>query len=98
MSGKDITMNQNSVLDPEDDAPDLTTLDLDKGEWYIGDKKVTPEEGKAAFKKAMEQQSTVLLDPDIAEYFQSKAGREGIEAAVNRFLRERISGDERKAS
>ena len=91
-------MNQSSVLDPEDDAPDLTTLDLDKGEWYIGDKKVTPEEGKAAFKKAMEQQATVLLDPDIAEYFQSKAGGEGIEAAVNRFLRERISGEARKAS
>jgi len=91
MKRKDISLNQSSGLDPEDDAPDLTTFDLDSGEWFIGDRKVTPEEGKAAFRKALQTQVNVPLDSDVAEYFKEKAGREGIQAAVNRVLREHIS-------
>ncbi|HYA41515.1 MAG TPA: hypothetical protein VEF34_09445 [Syntrophobacteraceae bacterium] len=90
MKRKDVSLNQSSALDPGDDAPDLTTLDLDSGEWFIGDRKVTPEEGKAAFRKALGAQVTISLDSDVAEYFQASAGKEGIEAAVNRVLRKHI--------
>ena len=91
MKREDVSLNQGSELDPADDAPDLTTLDLDSGEWFIGGRKVTPEEGKAAFRKALGAQVTISLDSDVAEYFQASAGREGIETAVNRFLRDHIS-------
>ena len=97
MKEKDVSLNQGSDLDPEDDAPDLTTLDLNKGEWFIGEKKVTPEEGKAAFRKALQEQPTISIDSDVAAYFRLKAGKEGIEAAVNQFLRKHIK-EEAKAS
>ena len=90
MKRKEASLNQSSVLDPDDDAPDLTTFDLDSGEWFIGDRKVTSEEGKAAFMKALQAQVSVPLDSDVAEYFKEKVGREGIQAAVNRVLREHI--------
>ncbi len=87
MIEKDVPSNQRSALNPEDDAPNLTTLDLDSGEWFIGDRKVTPEEGKAAFRKHLREHVSVSLDADIAEYFQTKVGKDGIDAAVNRVLR-----------
>jgi len=90
MKGKEHITANSSVLDPEDDAPDLTALDLSKG-WFERDgKRMSDEEGKAAFRKALEEQATITIDSDIAAYFQAEAGREGIEAAVNKFLREHI--------
>ena len=46
-------MNPDSTLDPEDDAPDLATLGLNGGEWSVGNGKVSLEEGKAAFRRAL---------------------------------------------
>jgi uncharacterized protein (DUF4415 family) len=91
MKEKENTSTNSSVLDPEDDAPDLTTLDLSKGWFERGGECINDEEGRQAFGKALEEQQTITIDSDIAAYFQARAGREGIETAVNRFLRERIN-------
>lgn len=81
----------SSGINPEDDAPDLTTIDLSKGWFETGGRRVSEEEGKAAFRKALKEHVNVSLDSDVAQYFQASAGREGIQAAVNRVLREHIS-------
>jgi uncharacterized protein (DUF4415 family) len=91
MKEKENISTNSSVLDPEDDAPDLTTLDLSKGWFERGGERISDEDGMAAFRKALEGQATITIDSDIAAYFRAKAGEEGIETAINRFLRERIS-------
>lgn len=43
---------KNSWVDP-DDASEITEADIERGEWSIGGVKVTPEEGKAAFREML---------------------------------------------
>ena len=47
-----------SKLDPEDDVPELTDEELDKlfknGVWKIGSRIVSPEEGMAAMREALD--------------------------------------------
>jgi hypothetical protein len=44
--------NDNTAWVDPDDAPDLTELDpnLEKGTWFDGERQLTPEQGKAAFR------------------------------------------------
>lgn len=65
-------------VDP-DDAPELTDEFFEHGEWKIGDRKVSREEGRVAARRAMgrpkltrpKQALTVRYDADIVEAFRS---------------------------
>lgn len=103
MSAKDISMQQNSILDPADDAPDLTTLDLESGEWYIGERKVTAEEGKAAFRKAFagfeaEPKASVTLrvDREVLEWFKRQG--KGYQKRMNAVLKAYVKAHKAKAT
>ena len=93
--------NRNSMdewVDP-DDAPDLTEFnpDLDKGTWHVGGKKVTAEEGIAAFRdRVTKKQVNMMLDQDIINHFKRLAGGRGYQTLINQTLREVMQGDQLK--
>lgn len=78
-----------------DDAPELTGEEVDHGVWRIGEKVVSPEEGKAAFAKALRGRPPVAaprkainirLSQDVLESF--KATGKGWQTCVNEALRD----------
>ncbi|MGD9504511.1 MAG: hypothetical protein AB7W37_06350 [Syntrophobacteraceae bacterium] len=91
MQEKEPVSINSCVPDPEDDASDLTAIDLSKGWFERGGKHISEEEGKAALREVLEKQTAILLDADIAAHFRESAGSEEIETVVNKFLRERLN-------
>lgn len=79
----------------KDDAPELTEEFFEHGEWKIGDRGVSPAEGKAAFREAIKRgrpkaavkkvSTTIRLDADILEAF--KATGHGWQTRINSVLR-----------
>ena len=98
MKEREHTTAGSSVLKPEDDAPDLASLDLSEGWFEEAGERIGDAEGRAAFRRALSEHVTVSLDSDVAAYFHSKAGRDGVEKAVNRFLRKHLRLEAKKAS
>jgi uncharacterized protein (DUF4415 family) len=86
-------------IDP-DDAPELTEEFFERGEWRIGDKVVSPSEGKAALREAIKRgrpkaavkkvSTTIRLDADVLEAF--KATGHGWQTRINSVLREWLKG------
>ncbi len=79
-------------VDP-DDAPELTGAELDHphGVWRHGDKVITAEEGKAAFREILgKKQVNMLLDRQVIEYFKAKAGGRGYQTLINETLKQAI--------
>lgn len=82
-------------IDP-DDAPELTEEFFERGEWKTGDRVVSPDEGKAAFREALKRgrpkaavkkvSTTIRLDADVLEAFKSTG--HGWQTRINRVLRE----------
>jgi len=82
-------------IDP-DDAPELTEEFFNRGEWKIGDRVVSPAEGKAAFREALKRgrpkaavkkvSTTIRLDADVLEAFKSTG--HGWQTRINSVLRE----------
>lgn len=82
-------------IDP-DDAPELTDDFFDQGEWKIGDRPVSPQEGGAALRKALSRGRpkaehpklalTVRYDADVIEAF--KATGKGWQTRMNAALRD----------
>jgi len=81
-------------IDP-DDAPELNEEFFESGEWKIGDRVVSPSEGKAAFREAIKRgrpkaavkkvSTTIRLDADVLEAF--KATGHGWQTRINSVLR-----------
>lgn len=79
---------KSSWVDP-DDAPEITKADMERGEWFIGDLKVTPEEGKAAFREMLgKKQVNMMLDVTVIEHFKAKAGGRGYQTLINETLKQ----------
>jgi uncharacterized protein (DUF4415 family) len=82
-------------IDP-DDAPELSEEFFETGGWRIGDRVVSPAEGKAAFRDALKRgrpkavekkvSTTIRLDADVLEAFKS-TGR-GWQTRINSVLRQ----------
>jgi uncharacterized protein (DUF4415 family) len=82
-------------IDP-DDAPELGEEFFERGEWKIGDRVVSPAEGKAAFQEALQRDrpeaavkkvsTTIRLDADVLEAFKSTG--HGWQTRINSVLRE----------
>jgi uncharacterized protein (DUF4415 family) len=82
-------------VDP-DDAPELTDEWFDQATYKIGDRVVTPEQGKAAFREALrrgrpkaevvKESLTVRYDADIVAAF--RASGPGWQSRMNAALRE----------
>jgi uncharacterized protein (DUF4415 family) len=93
MSAKRNASNR-SWHDP-DDAPELTKEALANARWAIGGTEVTPEEGKAAFRKALQRgrppvaaprkMVSLRLEPDVLAALRA-TGR-GWQTRVNDLLR-----------
>ena len=90
--------SQNSPqpwVDP-DDAPELTDEFFKRGEWKVGDRPVSPQEGAAELKKALARgrppierpkvSVTVRYDADVVAAF--KASGRGWQTRMNEVLRE----------
>ena len=91
MNVKDVTTKNSSVLNPEDEAPDLTTLDLSKGWFERNGQRISDEEGKAAFRAMLgKRQVNMYLDVEVIEYFKAKAGGRGYQTLINETLRQAI--------
>ena len=91
MNVKDVTTKNSSVLNPEDEAPDLTTLDLSKGWFERNGQRISDEEGKAAFRTMLgKRQVNMYLDVEVIEYFKAKAGGRGYQTLINETLRQAI--------
>lgn len=84
-----------SWIDP-DDAPELTDEFFEKAVWMIGDREVSPEEGKVAFAAALrrgrpksatpKQALTVRYDAEVVEAF--KATGKGWQTRMNAALKD----------
>ncbi len=82
-------------VDP-DDAPELTDEFFEKGQWMIGDRPVTAQEGAAALRQALargrpkvekpKQALTVRYDADVVAAF--KATGRGWQTRMNDALRD----------
>ncbi len=91
MNGKSRSTKKDWV-DP-DAAPELTGEELDhpEGIWRHGDKLITAEEGKAAFREMLgKKQVNMLLDRQVIEYFKTKAGGRGYQTLINETLKQAI--------
>lgn len=102
-------MNEKlSASNPEwtdpDDAPELTEEFFECGEWKVGDRQVSPEEGKTAFRKALKRgrpkaavtkiSTTIRLDADVLEAL--KAMGHGWQTRINSVLRDWLKGHKSK--
>lgn len=82
-------------IDP-DDAPELTEEFFERGVWMIGDKVVSPGQGKTAFRETLKRgrpkaavtkvSTTIRLDADVLEAFKSTG--HGWQTRINNVLRE----------
>jgi len=84
---------QNSSWVDPDDAPELTDEFFERGEWKIGDKVVSQNEGKPALRAAVgrpvgSQKSamTIRLDDDVIEAFRVTG--KGWQTRMNAALRD----------
>ena len=96
--GSDLARVDMHVIqsDEYDEIPEMTEKDFERGKWYVGGKEVTPEEGKAAFRKALKRGrpksqktktvTTIRLDEDVLAAFKS-TGR-GWQTRMDDALRE----------
>jgi uncharacterized protein (DUF4415 family) len=108
--GSDLPKLDAHVIQPEeyDEIPELTGDELldPKTKWFIGEKEVAPEEGKAAFRKALKRgrpkaettkvPTTLRLDADVLEAF--KATGKGWQTRINHVLREWVKKKAAKRS
>jgi uncharacterized protein (DUF4415 family) len=87
----------SSSVDP-DDAPELTDDDFERGVWHVGERVVTPEEGKAAMgamaqaarrgrPKAEVTKEPVKLRLDADVLTALRASGEGWQTRINETLR-----------
>ena len=91
-------------VDP-DDAPELTDAFFEEGEWRIGDRVVSKQEGEAALRAGLrrgrpkadntKKALTVRYDADIVEAF--KATGKGWQTRMNAALREWLKSQPEKA-
>ena len=82
----------------DDDAPELTTKSLATGQWTVGGRPVSPEEGRAAFRQAMKRgrprsesprtMVSLRLEQDVLAALRA-TGR-GWQTRVNALLREAV--------
>jgi uncharacterized protein (DUF4415 family) len=82
---------QNTKVDwiDEDDAPELTAADFDRGVWHIGNQQISEIEGKAAFKVALKKQEiTIELEPDVLAWCETQATHKNFQTLVNAILRD----------
>ncbi len=96
--GSDLAKADAHAIQPDeyDEIPELTDKDFERGKWYIGNKEVTPEEGKAAFGEALKRgrpksertkiATTIRFDDDVLGAF--KATGRGWQTRMNDALRE----------
>ena len=83
-------------IDP-DDAPELTGDEIEhpNAQWMVAGKQVTPAKGKMAFAKQLKKQPVnLLLDPDVVDYFKTKAGGRGYQTLINQALRHAMEEEE----
>lgn len=81
-----------------DDAPELTTKSLATGQWTVGGRPVSPEEGRAAFRQAMKRgrprsqaprtMVSLRIEQDVLAALRA-TGR-GWQTRVNALLREAV--------
>lgn len=91
MTANNATIKSSSALSPGDEAPELTTLDLSKGWFERGGKRIGKAVGKAAFRAHLgKRQVNMYLDAAVIEYFKAKAGGRGYQTLINEALREAI--------
>ena len=91
MTANNATIKSSSALSPGDEAPELTTLDLSKGWFERGGKRIGKAAGKAVFRAHLgKRQVNMYLDAAVIEYFKAKAGGRGYQALINEALREAI--------
>jgi len=81
-------VTRRSWKDP-DDAPELTGIELEKGRWYRGRRRIGGADGKAAFRRLLgKKQVNMMLDVAVIEYFKTKAGGRGYQTLINETLRQ----------
>ncbi len=76
--------------------PELTDDSVERGQWFVAATEVAPQEGKAAFRKALKRGSpkasatkistTIRLDAEVLEAF--KATGHGWQTHLNQVLRD----------
>jgi uncharacterized protein (DUF4415 family) len=91
MKGKSGVTGKNWV-DP-DDAPELTGEELDRpdGKWCVGEREVSPAEGKVAFRELLRKKRiSIWLDESIIEHFKAKAKGKGYQTVINETLKTAI--------
>lgn len=88
------------IIQPEeyDEIPEMTDEDFARAKWYIGEVEVTPEEGRAAFREALQRgrpkkpadkrkiHQGLRLSPEVLERF--KASGAGWQTRIDEALRE----------
>jgi len=96
--GSDLAKADAHFIQPNEyeEIPELTDEDFDRGKWYIGNKEVSPEEGKVAFREALKRgrpksertkvATTIRFDEDVLAAF--KASGRGWQTRMNDALRE----------
>ena len=96
--GSDLAKVDAHVVQSEefDEIPELTAEDFERGKWRIGEREVSSEEGKAAFREALKRgrprsgktkiATTIRFDEDVLAAF--KANGRGWQTRMNDALRE----------
>lgn len=92
MNAKDATTHDSSAPEAGDEAPDLATLDLARGRFERGGRRLGKREGRAAFRRLLRKRPiNMLLDETVIEHFRRLAGGRGYQTLINEALREAIT-------
>jgi uncharacterized protein (DUF4415 family) len=99
MNGKSDDLHRRSDWVDPDDAPELTEEFFEKGQWRIGDKVVSREEGMAAARKALRRgrpkkaarkvQVSIRYSPEVLAHF--RATGKGWQTRMDEALKEWIA-------
>jgi uncharacterized protein (DUF4415 family) len=87
-----------------EEIPELTDESVKRGRWFVAGSEASPEEGKAAFRKALKRgrpkasapkiSTTIRLDAEVLEAF--RATGPGWQTRLNRVLRDWLREHPRK--
>lgn len=95
---------QESQPEAYEEIPELTDDSIERGQWFVAAAEVPPQEGKAAFRKALKRgrpkasatkiSTTIRLDAEVLEAF--KATGHGWQTRLNQVLRDWLKEHPRK--
>jgi uncharacterized protein (DUF4415 family) len=105
-SGSDLDRVDAHVIKAEEveEIPELTDESVERGRWFVAGLEASPQEGKAAFRKALKRgrpktstpkiSTTIRLDAEVLEAF--RATGPGWQTRLNQVLRDWLRVHPRK--